>query len=145
LTDDTTIIVYIYGGISSTAANVFWINDGTQSSASNQLFKVLLTKNITTGIHDLNEQSIGTLQIRVYPNPNDGNFTVKYNLTKSTDVKFSLYSMEGKKIEDEIFKNKPAGETTFSKYVKDILKGGTYILSIETDYEKATQKIIIEL
>lgn len=39
-----TVIGYIYGGISSTAANIFWSNNGTQSSASNVVYKVILTK-----------------------------------------------------------------------------------------------------
>jgi hypothetical protein len=144
LDSETTVIGYIYGGISSSAANVFWINDGTQSSASSQIFKVLLTKNSTIQTHDLNEQSIGTLQVKVYPNPNDGNFVVKYNLTKNSDVKLSLYSMDGNKIEDQVFKNLPLGENTYSKQVESIIKGGTYFLTIETNYEKAVQKIIIE-
>lgn len=144
LTEDTTLVGYIYGGISSTAANIFFTNDGTQSNASSQIFKVLLTKNDELSLHKLNEQSKGSLQIKVLPNPNDGNFVVKYNLTKSSDVKFSLYSVEGKKIEDQLFKNLPVGENTFSKYLKNIRKGGTFILTIETEYEKATQKIIIQ-
>lgn len=144
LTNDTTLIGYIYGGISSTEANIFFTNDGSQSNASSQIFKVLLTKNGAVNTHDLNEQSLGTLQIKVYPNPNDGNFVVKYNLSKHSDVKFSLFSLDGKKIEDHIFKNLPLGENTFSKYVHSITKGGTYLVTIETNYEKATQRIIIE-
>ena len=43
--DESTLVGYIYGGISSTEQNIFFINTGTQSSASNQLFKVYLIKN----------------------------------------------------------------------------------------------------
>jgi hypothetical protein len=60
-TTDSTFVGYIYGGISSTAANIFFTNTGTQSSASSQIFKVYVIKNSTTDIHDLNKQSIGTL------------------------------------------------------------------------------------
>ena len=35
-----TLIGYIYGGIESSQENIFFINDGTQSSASNVIFKV---------------------------------------------------------------------------------------------------------
>jgi len=82
--------------------------------------------------------------MKVYPNPNDGNFVVKYHLTQTTDVKITLYAADGKLIEDQVFKNQPIGENTFSKYVRSIAKGGVYILTIETAYEKATQKVIIE-
>jgi hypothetical protein len=40
----TTLIGYIFGGISSTAPNVFWTNNGTQSSANATVFKVVITK-----------------------------------------------------------------------------------------------------
>ena len=45
LPNSPTVIGYIYGGISSTAANILWFNNGTQSAASSQIFKVTLTKN----------------------------------------------------------------------------------------------------
>lgn len=44
LTAGPVVVGYIYGGISSTAANIFWFNNGTQSIASSQLFKVILVK-----------------------------------------------------------------------------------------------------
>nr|HPN70590.1 T9SS type A sorting domain-containing protein [Saprospiraceae bacterium] len=144
LPNDTSLIGYIYGGISSTAPNIFWTNEGKQSSASSQIFKVLLTKTGVTSTHDINEHSIGTLQLKVYPNPNDGNFIVKYHLIKSTDVKISLFNLEGKLIESQIIKDQQMGDNTFSKVVKSIMNGGIIILNIETEYEKAKQQIIIK-
>ncbi len=143
-TADTTLIGYIYGGISSTAANIFFTNTGTQSSASSQIFKVYVIKNSSLGIHDLNGQSIGTLKMQVFPNPNDGNFLVKFNLNKISETKISIYSIDGKKIEERILTNLVLGENTFQRKIKNLNLGGTYILTIETPYEKATQKIIIE-
>jgi len=140
---DTTYVGCIFGGINSTDANIFWVNDGTQSNANNQIFKVVLTKNSTTDIHTLNEQSTGTLKIMVYPITNDKKLVIKYNLSKTTNVKFSIYTSNGKKIEDRIFKNKLAGENMYNKKLK-IDGKEIYLLSIETDYEKAMQKIIIE-
>jgi hypothetical protein len=143
-TADSTLVGYIYGGISSTAANIFFTNTGTQSSASSQIFKVYVIKNSTVGIHDLNEQSIGTLKMQVFPNPSDGDFVVKFHLNKIAETKISLYSIDGKKIEESILNNLQIGENTFQRKIKNLELGGTYILTIETTYEKATQKIIIE-
>jgi hypothetical protein len=94
-TADTTLVGYIYGGISSTAANIFFTNTGTQSSASSQIFKVFVIKNSTVGIHELNTQSIGTLQMQVYPNPNNGNFIVKFNLRDNSEVKLTINDARG--------------------------------------------------
>lgn len=141
---DSTLVGYIYGGISSTAANIFFTNTGTQSSASSQIFKVYVLKNSTLGLHQLNTQSIGTLKVQVFPNPNVGDFTVKFNLNSVVKTKISLYSMDGKKIEESILHNLNLGENTFKKKIKNLESGGTYFLTIETPYEKATQKIIIK-
>lgn len=143
-TDDSTLVGYIYGGISSTAANIFFTNTGTQSSASSQIFKVYVIKNSTVGIHDLNEQSVGTLKMQVFPNPSDGDFIVKFHLNKIVKTKISLYNYDGKKIEERVLNNLQIGENTFQRRIKNLDLGGTYILTIETPYEKATQKIIIQ-
>ena len=141
---DSTLVGYIYGGISSTAMNIFFTNTGTQSSASSQVFKVYVIKGKTVGIDDLNEQSIGTLRMQVYPNPNEGNFIVTFNLTNISEVKISIQDANGKRIENTVLKNVVAGENSFSKRIKGLMNGGIYFITLETPYEKATQKIIID-
>jgi hypothetical protein len=143
-TADTTLVGYIYGGISSTAANIFFTNTGTQSSASSQIFKVFVIKNSNVGIHELNSQSTGTLQMQVYPNPNNGNFIVKFNLRNNGEVKLTITDANGKLIENTVLKNLPTGENTYSKRIKNLINGGIYYITLETKYEKATQKIIVE-
>ncbi len=143
-TADTTLVGYIYGGISSTVANIFFTNTGTQSIASSQIFKVSVIKNSTVGIHALNTQSIGTLQMQVFPNPNNGNFIVKFNLRNNGEVKLTINDANGKLIENMVLKNLQEGENTYSKRIKNLINGGIYYITIETTYEKATQKIIVE-
>lgn len=143
-TADSMMVGYIYGGISSTAANIFLTNTGTQSSASSQIFKVYVIKNTTVGVHTLNEQSTGTLNVQVFPNPTGGDFVVRFKLSKISDVKLTLYSTDGKKVTERLLQNLQVGENTFQQKIKDLGINGTYILTIETPYEKATQKIFIE-
>ena len=140
---DTTLVGYIYGGISSTAANIFFTNTGNQSSASSQIFKVFVIKNSSVGMHNLNIQSTGTLKLQVLPNPNDGIFVVKFNLDKISETTFSIYSLNGEIKDRIILTNLTVGENSFRKKVESLKLGGTYFLTIETPYEKATQKIII--
>ena len=45
-TADSTLVGYIYGGISSSAKNIFFTNSGTQSKANSQIFKVYVIKSI---------------------------------------------------------------------------------------------------
>jgi hypothetical protein len=144
LTTDTTLVGYIFGGIMSNAPNIFNTNTGAESSASRQIFKVFVIKNAVTGIPQLNSQSIGTLKMQVFPNPNKGVFTVNFNMAKMAEVKVSLYNMEGKIMDQQIITNPTIGPNQYRYELKNGEKEGTYFLTIETPYEKATQKIIIK-
>lgn len=143
-TADTTLVGYIYGGISSSAANIFFTNTGTQSSASSQIFKVYLIKNDNTGADILNAQSTGTLQLQVYPNPNKGSFVVKFNLQKTEPVTITIYNENGVLLDRSTLEFLKAGDNTFSKKITNLTKGGVYFIKVETSYEKAEQKIIVE-
>lgn len=143
-TTDTTLVGYIYGGISSTASNVFFTNTGTHSSASSQLFKIYVIKNSTTSFDDFNEQSTGTLKLRVYPNPGNGDFVVRFHLNTVVETRISLYSVDGVLIEDGVFENLKIGDNTFRGKINNLDLGGIYILTIETPYERAMQKIIVD-
>ncbi len=142
---DSTLVGYIYGGINSTAPNVFLTNTGTQSSASSQIFKVyVITPKTNTGLHTLNKQSIGTLNMLVFPNPGNGSFEIKFNLKQVTETKITLFDAKGNKLEETVLKNLNMGENIYKRNASNISIGGTYYLTIETPYEKATQKIIIK-
>ncbi|MBL0105424.1 MAG: T9SS type A sorting domain-containing protein [Bacteroidetes bacterium] len=141
---DTTLVGYIYGGISSTAANIFFTNTGTQSSASSQIFKVYVIKSTLTSIDDLNEASMSNLKLQVFPNPTDGDFTIKFFLEKKQDVKVILFNLSGVKIEEWTLSNLKRGENVVQRKAKSLKLSGTYILTIETGNEKATRRIIYE-
>lgn len=143
LTQDTTLVGYIYGGISSSAPNIFFTNTGTQSSASSQIFKVYFIKKNTYSIHELNSESTGTLKMQVFPNPNKGDFKVTFNLTKRSNVKLKLIDLNGKIIEIDNFRNLGEGKHTFEKRIEEIANGGVYFISIETEFETAYRKIIL--
>lgn len=143
LTSDSTLVGYIYGGISSTAANIFFTNTGTQSSASSQLFKVYVIKSKTTSIDQLNKQSTSTLQMQVYPNPNKGKFIIQYHLEQAQDVEITIQDNQGKILEQQT-QVSIKGENQFAQRIEGLTEGGTYFITIQTTTEKSTQKIIIQ-
>ncbi len=144
LTGDSVLVGYIYGGISSTAANIFFSNTGTQSSASSQIFKVYIIRNGKSGLDVLNPNSNSDLQLRVFPNPNDGHFAVRFQLQTPSEVRLTLYDSVGKTIERAVLNNTVVGENRFERHIKELDHGGTYLLTIETDGHTVTQKIIVE-
>jgi hypothetical protein len=122
LPSDSTLAGYIYGGIESSAGNIFFINNGAQSSASQKVFKVWIIKSGAMSVHDLNEQSVGTLHAQVKPNPNNGHFFVTYTLLKPATVTITLFQENGGLIFKEKLQNQQPGNRTFEKRVRNISK-----------------------
>ena len=143
ITAEATLVGYIYGGISSTAPNIFFTNTGSQSSANSQIFKVLLTKN-TLSIDDFNEHSANSLQLLIYPNPSSEKLTIKYNLIKSSDIKIAIRDVKGNVVLEEMMKNQSPGEHIITKDMVAFVNAGIYFLTIESDYGIMTRKIITE-
>ncbi len=143
LTADTLFVGYIYGGIASSAPNVFWINTGTESVASSQIFKVFVVKNTTTATHELNVQSTGTLQLQVFPNPSRGGFSVKFHLNEAKRAWLSISDRNGKIIDREILTDLEPGENIVTRQLSRTVAGNACYVTLETEMEKATVKAII--
>lgn len=144
LLQDTTLVGYIYGGIESSAGNIFWINDGTQSQTSTTLYKVYILKSSPNSIDDLNEQSVGMLQLQVYPNPNQGELFVKFNLDKAETVNLTLSDTAGRTILQETLTDTESGENIFGIQPGTKTISGIYFITISTQKESASQKIVIK-
>jgi hypothetical protein len=142
ISNDTTLIGYIYGGISSSAPNLFFTNTGTQSNASSQIFKVSLIKNKTTKTHDLNSQSIGTFQMQIFPNPNPGAFEIYFNIKKIAPVHLTISDISGKVLVNQEIKDIRLGKNTYKQSIEHTNK--IILVTLTNGTEKATQKVILE-
>jgi hypothetical protein len=138
---DTTLAGYIYGGISSTAPNVFFSNDPEPSIATNNIFKVYLikTEEVNT-IADRNTIKGTGLSMQVYPNPSNGNLFVKYRLQKIEPVVVVVFDVSGKELIKQNFDNTAEGEN-FLEF--NISENGVYFIQLQTRDEKVLQKIIL--
>lgn len=141
LTADTTLVGYIYGGIASTAPNVFWINTGTESSASSQLFKVYVIKNNTVATHTLNTQSKGRLQLQVFPNPNNGAFSIRFNLDQLSPVQLTVRDLNGRLLEQKSLEQLHVGENIVAFKLQNT--SAAYVVTVKTDQETAMVKAVI--
>lgn len=143
LNEDTTLAGYIYGGISSSAPNIFFINTGVESNASSQIFKVFIIKNNQVGIDQLNTQSNSNIQAQISPNPNDGNLRIKLTLKQKGKIKLSILNAETKLIESVEFINMEIGDNTMLYKFQSELADGTYYFLFETKTDKIIQKITL--
>ncbi len=141
---DSTLVGYVYGGISSAAENIFFTNTGSESSASSQIFKVYVVKSANFAISEPSNEYAASLNVRVSPNPNEGTFTVRFHLETDRDAKILIRSADGKRVEQvELFGLKK-GENAYRPLAKNFAVGGTYFVTVQTSGQEATQKVVVE-
>lgn len=121
-----TLIGYIYGGIESSDKNIFFINDGNQSIASNAIFKVYINKS-TVGINEYEIKGNETSSNRIFPNPAKKEISVEYFVPKKSMVKISILDINGKII-------KLTGE--------EFLEEGTYTTELDISFLEKGNYII---
>lgn len=144
ITADSTLIGYIFGGISSTQPNIFFINDGTQSSATSQIFKVFIKKSLSVSVDDLNFSSTSPLNLMIYPNPNNGVMNISFILQKRDSVVISIFDTKGALLHEVLLENLSEGKNLYTKELTNLTNGSVYLISLETSTEKVTQRIVIE-
>lgn len=93
--DTITLVGYIYGGIESSAPNIFDVNDGTQSFASNTIFKVYLNKS-QTSLDEIPVNGPAVIDLEVHPNPTVNDITVSLNTPDAGDVLIQIHNINGK-------------------------------------------------
>jgi len=109
----------------------------TKKCPNNNVFIDTVTVYVqsTAGIKQLSSQKV---QVTVYPNPNNGNFSVNYNLKEEAVLEvldivgnlISTYSLKYTENKIEIGSNK--------------LENGIYFIRVETGKDSYTQKIIVQ-
>jgi len=90
--NERELIGYIYGGISSTAANIFFSNGSDLSKASSMIFKVYLKKKDNSSEISENNSFSNT----VYPNPFIHSITVE--TISDADQTISVYNIQGQEV-----------------------------------------------
>ena len=97
LPDGVTQVGYIFGGIESTQENIFFINNGTQSSASNLAFKVFINKS-TLGIDDVELTADNIYNLKIFPNPSKSLFSIEAFIPNTEKSTIAIYDISGKLI-----------------------------------------------
>lgn len=90
-----TLVGYIYGGIDSSLPNIFFINDGTQSFASNVIFKVFIDKSGTANDSEIQLLGDNVLNLQMYPNPVKSELNLSFFGVALAALDIAIYDSNG--------------------------------------------------
>jgi hypothetical protein len=77
----------------------------------------------------------------LFPNPNQGEFTIKLNSTSNQDIQVDVFDLRGRKVFNERFGNNSNFNQTLNL---GNVQTGMYLVTISDGNRKTTKKIIIE-
>jgi len=144
LNGDSILVGYILGGIESSAANIFFSNTGTQSTASNKLFKVFLLQNTSIGTSELNPQSKQNWQLQISPNPSSEHLNLQFYQEANVLYTLSLRDTQGSLVRSErLVPIATAGLITKKVSLEKQAAGAYFIELKNNEGELVQQKVII--
>lgn len=89
----------------------------------------------------LGNEEFGLDGFTLYPNPNNGNFTVKFNSDSSNNINVNVYDMRGR----QIYAKDYANTGTFSNEINlQGVQSGIYLVSVQDGKRKEIKKIVIQ-
>lgn len=138
LEGEDILLGYVFGGIESTQSNIFFFNTGEQSTASNRLFAIRLTKATTQStdrpslVNDFN----------VFPNPNrEDRFTVSLTLTQKANLTLDLLNNYGSILRSEMI-SEPLDPGEHEMKLRLNYPPGLYYLRLYDGQTIQTRKIV---
>ncbi|MGB0403346.1 MAG: right-handed parallel beta-helix repeat-containing protein [Salibacteraceae bacterium] len=144
--------------LDSTAINVRSYNDYNAPKEESELFYFVIargkdvctpegaivsnfSRDFGTGIFIGTDQIISNFDFSVYPNPNKGEFNVKFNNSSSQPALMRVYNTQGQIVFEKTL-NRIETEGTYSIKLRDISDGLYYLQLIGSGEIKTTQVII---
>lgn len=89
----------------------------------------------------LANKEFGFEQFALYPNPNNGNFTVRFNSGSGNKINIAVHDIRGRKIFDQSYNNSGMFDETVKLHNT---QSGIYLVSITDGENKIVKRIVIE-
>lgn len=88
----------------------------------------------------IDEPEVNTDEIKIYPNPTEGSYSISISNISKEDISISLYDIQGKLIENNVIK--PTGESILLQKDISALSKGVYLMTITTESRVKTFRIV---
>ncbi len=145
--EDSLLLGHVYGGIRSTAPNVFWIdNSGTMSAAEERVFAVWMHPATATGLDLFNPASTATLRLQAYPNPTaeGGPLRLAFELERAAEVRVRAFAPDGAALTDRSLGRLAAGRQDLPLSFDAPFRTGPLILELTAGKDTAVQVVIVQ-
>ena len=97
---------------------------------------------LSLGTPAINE--IGSLHLKVIPNPVVSDFQIEYSIEKNSDVLIELFSLAGEALFQVKETNQSIGNHSINLSNKVSLKNGMYVIKFTTDNHSQSINFIVE-
>ena len=96
-----------------------------------------------TGVEQIQTAKVDALSVKIYPNPVRSLANVEYNISKTSNVEITVYSLTGKLVYKEMLLNQSKGKYTHPIDASSF-DTGVYVISLTSNNERKVSKFIVE-
>lgn len=139
LSGDTIPIGYIIGGIQSSGKNIFFVNTGVESSASNVVYKVSLV----TSSMGVNEIDNSELKSSIHPNPATDQVNIRLENSENLNS-VEWMNLNGKLVQNVPLEGISTSEETYTLNTENMPRGEYFLRLNFTSGWEETHKVVLE-
>lgn len=143
ITGDSILLGYLFGGIKSSAANIFWINTGVESTASQMIYPVYLIKSDDQKGVIENPQSFNGLQLQVYPIPLEKEIVLFFNLGSGSTANIELIGKNDGLVKKKTLKKLSLGKNEYILKYRKLKMGQEFLLRFTANGTTVEQYLIV--
>ena len=131
---------YLYGGIRSSLPNIFWINTGQESEASNTIYKVSIRK-----VNDIS--SVSSIEksehLQFYPNPANKLVRMSIHIERPAELSVAITDSMGKHIHTQVIKKEETVQGKNILVLDNVNIGyGAFYYTVKIGSKVLTRKVI---
>jgi hypothetical protein len=118
-----------------------WRFAAKSTVTTNTISSVILTLCRVETVVTLNSNSFGLQDFSLYPNPNNGNFTIQFNSNSGNEIKVNVHDMRGR----EIFNKTYSNNGFFNEELQlSNVQSGVYLVNVQDGNRKEVKKIVVK-